>query len=123
MNRLKQQIVNFPLEFHYDEPERIGERFYFRLWDKPSFVLNHQDQFPASSLKSAYKRTGAYSEENNHYFVEFIKAERLDDDEEAEGLWFMELFEKGVIGNWMSKCYMMMKYRQKRRVIIFMGIW
>lgn len=89
-----------PLEFHYDEPGRIGERFYFRLWDKPSFVLNHQDQFPASSLKSAYKRTGAYSAENNNYFVEFIKAERLGDCEEVEGLWFMELFEIGVIGEW-----------------------
>ncbi|MFJ8530340.1 hypothetical protein [Bacillus sp. NPDC094106] len=51
-------------------------------------------------MKSAYKCTGVYSEENNQYLVEFIKAERLVDDEEAEGLWFMELFEKGVIGIW-----------------------
>lgn len=111
LNRLRQAFLkaceqakttkcNLPLEFHYDEPERVGECFYFRLWDKPSFVLNNQEQFPASSLKSAYKRTGAYSNENNHYFVEFVKAERLDDDEEAEGLWFIELFEKGVIGKW-----------------------
>ena len=77
----------------------MGERFYYRLWDKPSFVLNHKDQFPASSLKSAYKRTGAYSDENNNYYVEFVKAERLDDEEEAEGLWFVELFEKNVVGN------------------------
>ncbi|TDK58179.1 site-specific integrase [Bacillus salipaludis] len=96
----KSTNCGLPLEFHYDEPERVGERFYFRLWDKASFVLNHQEQFPASSLKSAYKRTGAYSNENNHYFVEFVKAERLDDDEEAEGLWFMELFEKDVIRMW-----------------------
>ncbi|MFC0472492.1 site-specific integrase [Halalkalibacter kiskunsagensis] len=89
-----------PLEFHYDEPERVGERFYFRLWDKPSFVLHHQDQFSASSLKAASNRTGAYSEEKNNYFVEFLKAERLEDDEEAEGLWFMELFEKDVVGSW-----------------------
>ena len=89
-----------PLEFHYDEPERIGERFYFRLWDKPSFILNHQEHFSTSLLKSAYKRTGAYSEENNDYFVEFMRAERLNEDEEAEGLWFMELFKKGVIGQW-----------------------
>lgn len=110
LNRLRQAYLKaceqvkttnqLPLEFHYDEPERVGECFYFRLWDKPSFVLNHQDQFPASSLKSAYKRTGAYSDENNNYFVEFMKAERLEDDEEVEGLWFVELFEKGVVGNW-----------------------
>src|SRR5690606_22659566 len=79
---------------------RVGERFYFRLWDKPSFVWNHKDQFPASTLKAAYKRTGAYLEENNNYFVEFIKAERLKDDEEVEALWFMELLEKRVIGQW-----------------------
>lgn len=111
LNRLQQAFLKtceqakstnneLPLEFYYDEPERVGERFYFRLWDKSSFVLNHQDQFTASLLKSAYKRTGVYSEENNHYFVEFVKAERLEDDEEVEGLWFMELFEKGVIGQW-----------------------
>ncbi|MGR5897666.1 site-specific integrase [Bacillus cereus] len=92
-----------PLEFYYDEPERVGERFHFRLWDKPSFVLKHQDQFSASSLKAAYKRTGAYSDEHNNYFVEFIKAERLGDDEEVEGLWFTELFEKGIIGDWSRK--------------------
>lgn len=112
LNRLRQAFLKaceqakttnqLPLEFHYDEPERVGERFYFRLWDKSSFVLNHQDQFSASSLKSAYRQTGTYSDENNNYFVEFIKAERLGDDEEVEGLWFMELFEKGIIGDWSS---------------------
>jgi integrase len=114
LNRLRQAYLKaceqakttnceLPLEFYYDEPERVGERFYFRLWDKPSFVLNHKDQFPASTLKSAYKRTGTYLQENNHYFVEFVKAERLEDDEEAEGLWFIELFENDVIKNWYQK--------------------
>lgn len=113
LNRLRQAFLKackqakstnceLPLDFHYDEPERIGERFYFRLWDKSSFVLMHQDQFPASSIKAASKRTGAYSEDNNHFFVEFIKAERYEDDEEAEVFWFMELFEKGVIGQWVQ---------------------
>ncbi|MEX2007284.1 MAG: hypothetical protein WD992_00740, partial [Candidatus Levyibacteriota bacterium] len=46
-----------PLEFRYDEPERIGERFYFRLWDKPSFVLHHHDQFSEHSIKAAKKKT------------------------------------------------------------------
>lgn len=111
LNRLRQAFLKaceeskrtnceLPLEFYYDEPERVGERFYYRLWDKPSFVLNHQDQFPPSTIKSAFKRTGVYSEENNHYFVEFVKAERLNDDEKVESLWFIELFENGVIGQW-----------------------
>lgn len=89
-----------PLEFDYDEPDHIGERFYFCLWDKPSFVLNHPDKFSDSSIKAAYKRTGAYSDENNHYFIEYVKAERLEDNEESEGLWFIELFEKRVMGYW-----------------------
>ncbi|WP_251025259.1 site-specific integrase [Bacillus sp. ISL-57] len=97
--RVKSQNVVLPLDFAYDEPERVGERYYFRLWDKPSFVLNHQDQFK-TSIKAAINRTGAYSDENNHYFVEFIKAEKLDEDEEAEGLWFIELFKNGVVGQW-----------------------
>ncbi|MGG3471588.1 tyrosine-type recombinase/integrase [Neobacillus pocheonensis] len=111
LNRLRQAYLRaceqaktpnegLPLDFHYDEPERIGERFYFRLWDKSSFVLNHQDRFNNHTIKSAINRTGSYSDEHNHYFVEFIKAERLDDDQEAEGLWFIELFENDVIGQW-----------------------
>lgn len=98
--QVKSTNCELPLDFSYDEPERIGERFHFRLWDKPTFALNHQDQFSASSLRAASKRTGAYSEDNNHFFVEFIKAERYEDDEEVEGFWFMELFEKSVIGTW-----------------------
>ncbi len=111
LNRLRQAFLKtceqvkstnceLPLDFHYDEPERVGERFHFRLWDKPSFALNHQDQFSAVSLKAASKRTGAYSGDNNHFFFELIKVERYEDDEEAEGFWFIELFEKGVIGKW-----------------------
>jgi hypothetical protein len=110
-----------PLEFHYDEPERIGERFYFRLWDKPSFVLHHQDQFTASSLKAASNRTGAYSEEKNNYFVEFIKAERLNDDEEAEGLWFMQLFEMGVIGGGWYQNASDDELQQKRELLYSWG--
>lgn len=113
LNRLRQAFLKaceqaqttnceLPLAFHYEEPKRVGERFYFRLWDKPSFVLNHQDQFSSATIKVASNRTGAYSAQNNHYFVEFVKAERLD-DEEAEGLWFMDLFENGVIGQWYGK--------------------
>lgn len=91
-----------PLDFYYDEPERVGERFYFRLWDKPSFVLNHQDKFNKHTIIAANNRTGTYSDEKNHYFVEFIKAERLEDNEDTEGLWFTELFEYDVIGLWVQ---------------------
>ncbi|PES74617.1 integrase [Bacillus cereus] len=98
--QIKKTNEGLPLEFQYDEPERIGERFYFRLWDKSSFIMYHQNQFPSSVVTSAKKRSGTYSDENNHYFVEFIKAERKEDNEFAEGFWFTQLFKEGVVGQW-----------------------
>lgn len=96
--QVKTSKIELPLEFQYDEPERVGERFYFRLWDKASFVIKHQDQFKPPTIKAAINRTGTYSDDNKHIFVEFIKVERLEDGEEAEGLWFIELFENDLIG-------------------------
>ncbi|OUA51232.1 tyrosine-type recombinase/integrase [Bacillus thuringiensis] len=98
--RAEQKNVTLPLEFHYDEPERIGERFYFRLWDKPSFVLYHKEKFTESIVKSAEKRTGTYSEAKNRYFVEFLKTKRLEDNDVAEGLWFADILQEGVLGKW-----------------------
>jgi hypothetical protein len=116
----KTHKVELPLEFHYDEPERIGERFYFRLWDKPSFVLHHRDQFLASTVKLAEKRYGIYSDENNHYFVEFIKAERIEDDDVAEGLWFAELFKEGVVGTWFQNATNE-ELKRKRELLLSWG--
>lgn len=52
----KNRLDALPLEFRYDEPERVGECFYFRLWDKPSFVLHHHDQFSEHSIEAAKKK-------------------------------------------------------------------
>ncbi|MDP5276201.1 site-specific integrase [Chengkuizengella axinellae] len=98
--QVKRNNTGLPLDFSYDEPERVGERFYFRLWDKPSFVLYHQDQFSLSTISTARNQTSTYSEENNQFFVEFIKSERIDNEDFADGLWFMELFEEGIFGKW-----------------------
>ncbi|WP_321170008.1 site-specific integrase [Priestia endophytica] len=92
--------VELPMEFNYAEPERVGEHFYFRLWDKPSFVLHHQEHFSDSTIKSAQRRSSTFSVDNNQYFIEFIKAESMNGEEEAEGLWFTELFDKGIVGRW-----------------------
>jgi integrase len=94
------KLDSLPLDFNYEEPVRVGERFYFRLWDKPSFVLRHKDQFSAAVVQMAMKRKGPYSNENNEFFVEFIRTEHLHDGEAAESLWFLELVKKGVIGQW-----------------------
>ncbi|KIP24225.1 putative phage integrase [Bacillus thuringiensis serovar morrisoni] len=96
----KKDDITLPLEFHYDEPERIGERFYFRLWDKSSFVLYHKEKFAEGVVKLAKKRKGTYSEEKQNYFIEFVKAERLEDNDTVEGLWFAEILQEGVLGDW-----------------------
>lgn len=96
---VKNDDLELPINFEYNEPERVGERFYFRLWDRPSFLSHHQDQFSQSAIEKANSRTSTYSDENNHYFVEFIRAERLKNDDDAEGIWFLELIETDVMGN------------------------
>jgi len=115
-DQAKKPSVGLPLEFSWEEPARIGERFYFRLWDRPSFVLHHREKFSTHSVKAAEKQSGAYSSENNHYFVEFIKAERIEDDDVAEGPWFIELFEKGVVGQWATNATNEEK-EQKRQLL------
>ena len=99
IKRAKEQNLSLPLEFHYEEPTRIGERFYFRLWDKPSFILHHQDQFAETIVKQAQKRKLTYSKENNLYFLEFVKSESIHGGDEVEGIWFTDLVENDVIGN------------------------
>ncbi|PFR24657.1 integrase [Bacillus cereus] len=98
-----------PFEFSYTENEERGDRskelFSFRLWDKPSFVLHHSDNFTSATINNAKARRATYSEENNEYFVEFLKAEVLDDEtgepvEETEGFWFLPILEHQLIGYW-----------------------
>ncbi|MGG1660843.1 hypothetical protein [Brevibacillus sp. NRS-1366] len=88
----------FPIEFDYEESS--GERFFFRLWDKPSFVLMHSEKYSPNSIRAASKKTGAYSDKNNEHFVEFVRSEHTDDGVEAEGLWFLVLLKTGVLGLW-----------------------
>ncbi|TQR37229.1 site-specific integrase [Lysinibacillus sphaericus] len=96
---VKNADIELPFDFEYNEPESVGERFCFRLWDRPSFVFHHQDQFSQPVIKMANRRSSTFSDKNNHYFIEFIKTERFNDDDEAEGLWFLELIENDIIGS------------------------
>ncbi|PGB34974.1 site-specific integrase [Bacillus toyonensis] len=97
-----------PFEFSYTENEERGDRskelFSFRLWDKTSFVLHHSDNYASTTIHNAKARRTTFSEENNEYFVEFLKAEVLDDEtgepvEETEGFWFLPILEHQLIGN------------------------
>ncbi|MGQ7773423.1 site-specific integrase [Bacillus sp. WC2507] len=98
-----------PFEFSYIENEerrdRSKELFSFRLWDKPSFVLQHSKNYSSITINNAKARRDTFSDENNEYFVEFLKAEILDDEtskpvEETEGFWFLPILEHQLIGNW-----------------------
>ncbi|MGG0299571.1 site-specific integrase [Bacillus albus] len=100
-----------PFEFSYTENEErrdiSKELFSFRLWDKPSFVLYHSDNFSSATVNNAKARRSTYSDENNEYFVEFLKAEVLDDEtgepvDETEGFWFSPILEHKLIGNWFN---------------------
>ncbi len=99
----------FPFAFSYDEgsdPEHgvpAQERLSFRVWNRRSFVLAHRESY----------KTGAYYYYKNRYYekhpsrppvgetqllLEFVKADRLNDDAPPESLWFLELFERDVMG-------------------------
>lgn len=93
-----------PFFYHYDEGEDqeqgipAQERLHFRIWDRRTFVLAHEDYYSANSFRAVEKRTGAYSDENNRYFLEFVRAERLVGDGPPEGLWFEDLLRRQLLG-------------------------
>ncbi|MGN4128157.1 hypothetical protein ACMGD3_24590 [Lysinibacillus sphaericus] len=111
--------ISLPFEFSYAEPKRIGEVFHFRLWDKPSFVLNHQKDFSDAVIKQAKQKKSTYSDENKAYFLEFIRAESIESESIAEGLWFNELIEQNVIGNWSIN----RPVEEHEKILNFLSLW
>ncbi|OOR21494.1 site-specific integrase [Bacillus cereus] len=98
-----------PFEFSYIENEERGgvskELFSFRLWNKSSFILHHCKNYSSTTIRNAKARRVTFSDENNEYFVEFLKAEIVDDEtgepvEETEGFWFLPILEHQLIGCW-----------------------
>ncbi|WP_339262123.1 site-specific integrase [Lysinibacillus sp. FSL K6-3209] len=119
IRNIEANSISLPIEFSYAEPKRIGEVFYFRLWDKPSFVLNHQKEFSDVVIKQAKQKKSTYSDENNSYFLEFIRAESIKSESEPEGLWFNELIEHNVLGHWSQ-------YRpveEHEEILKFLSLW
>ncbi|WP_318283086.1 site-specific integrase [Priestia megaterium] len=102
---------NYPLpfDFAYLENEERGEiskeLFSFRLWDRVSFVLHHSEHYGEATIKNAKTRKSTFLEVKNEYFVEFLKAEIVDNKtgeplEETEGFWFLPILEHQLTGNW-----------------------
>lgn len=88
-----------PLAISYEEPERL-QRLHFVLWDRPSFVLAHADQYCASTVQHAQARMRSFRPDQNHYFLEFVRIEYLKGalPEPDEFLWFGSLLKNGVMG-------------------------
>lgn len=88
--------TSLPIEFNYDE-ELTKERLFFKIWDRPSFTIAHEDCYSRSSIELAKKRKKTYSNENNEFFLELVKVDSLDGSKGIEGLWFEELISESVL--------------------------
>lgn len=119
IQEVETKSLSLPIEFFYDEPERIGERFHFRLWDKPSFVLHHETEFSKIIIKQATQKKITYSDKNNAYFLEFIRTESIEDESEGEGFWFNELIKFNVLGAW----YNNRPIEEHERILEFLSLW
>jgi hypothetical protein len=89
-------INSLPFAFSYDEN---SEKLYFCIWNRRSFVLNHQDKYSQHTVSKAQNREGHYSLQEDALFLEFVKAERLVGNAPPEGLWFQDLLREGVLGS------------------------
>lgn len=105
LNKLQSgKSYTLPFSYYYDEGENKEqgippkERLHFRIWDRRTFVMTQKDHYSANSLKAVQNRTGAYSDENNRLFLEFVRAERLVGDGPPEGLWFEDLLSRQLLG-------------------------
>lgn len=88
--------ASLPFSFSYIDR---SERFYFRIWDRKSFVEHH----PKIGLSKVDQR-GAKAKRRSRYqkgkiFLEFVRAESVEDGSATEGFWFLELLRRGVMGS------------------------
>jgi integrase len=92
---------NLPLAFSYDEGDPSVERLHFLLWDRRSFILapEHEPYYVLSTRKLAERGQLQFADERNELFLEFVKAERLDEETMPEGFWFADLLKLGVLGS------------------------
>lgn len=89
-----------PVLFSYEEP-RAGMRLHFRLWDRYSFFEHHADAYLPHRRRLYERKVLAYAPEKNHFFLEFLYAERLTDgshDGDAL-LWFGDLLRHDLLGH------------------------
>jgi hypothetical protein len=95
VEELKRSKKSLPLTFSYTEGD---EQLYFRVWDRRSFALYHQDSYSMSRINLAKKGLDGFCDDNNHLFLEFVNAESLTATTSTCGFWFWDLIKQGVIG-------------------------
>ncbi|MCY9654329.1 hypothetical protein M5W94_18720, partial [Paenibacillus thiaminolyticus] len=86
---VREDGLSLPIEFNYEESEYVNERWYFKLWDISSFDLEILD-----------KEISNYDNSEKDYFLEFVKAENIDDGSEGDGPWFLDILRLRILGNW-----------------------
>jgi hypothetical protein len=92
-----------PFTFSYDEGGDIEkgipaqERLHFRIWDRPSLVLTHQNNYSRHTVRFAKEKLFHFA--TQHFYLEFFSVERLTDAAPPEGLWFADLLRMGVVGS------------------------
>src|SRR5699024_11598826 len=98
---------------------RNRDLLHFRLWYKTDFVLNQSIQFTKSDIKQATQRKLTYSDKNNAYYLECIRAESLEGESEGEGLWFIVLIEFNVLGYWFKN----RPIEEHERILKVLSLW
>jgi hypothetical protein len=63
---------------------------HFRLWNKRSWVLGHQNRYSQSLIRKVEKAQGTYAPGKEQYFVEF-------DGEARDLLWYGDLIEQHLL--------------------------
>lgn len=96
----KEQNLELPIDFYYDESEYVNERWHFKLWDISSFDYVHEG-------KNRYR---VFKDED--CFMEFIKAEKLDDGTQGDGPWFLDILRLRLLGQWSTE-YTTEEHREK----------
>ncbi|WP_053376061.1 site-specific integrase [Paenibacillus sp. FJAT-27812] len=96
---------SLPIEFNYDESEFTKERWYFIIWDTQSFG----DEY---NVGSKY----------DDFFLEFVKAEKLDGSGKGDGPWFLDILKYRLIGDWSNELLNIEK-SEKEMIVNYLKQW
>ncbi|MGG4471197.1 tyrosine-type recombinase/integrase [Paenibacillus alvei] len=96
-NRIKYNN-NFPIPFHFEENNQY--KHYFIIWDRRTYIFEHQEHYSNKTIKNAKEGVLGFSEESNEKFLEYVKTTDINNETiEDHPYWFLELFRNGMFGN------------------------